>query len=70
MLLNCSLQSLSELNVSCNNLEDLPVTLGLLRNLRTFYADENYLLFIPSEVCSSKITEVYTHQNIYDLMKV
>lgn len=70
MLLYCSLQSLSELNVSCNNLEDLPVTLGLLRNLRTFYADENYLLFIPAEVCSSKITEGYTHQNIYDLIKI
>ena len=52
----CSLTSLSELNVSVNDLEELPVSIGLLRNLRTFYADENFLSFVPSEVNHSTLT--------------
>jgi Leucine-rich repeat (LRR) protein len=42
--------SLSELNVSGNDLELLPPSIGLLRHLRTFYADENVLSEIPPEV--------------------
>lgn len=44
--------SLVELNVSANNLEDLPIGIGLLRRLRTFFADDNFLSNIPIEVCN------------------
>ena len=50
LLIFFRLLSLSELNISANDLEDIPASLGLLRNIRTLYADENYLSFIPSEV--------------------
>jgi len=46
----CSLHSLSELNVSANALTELPSSLGLLRYLRTLYADDNELTFLPAEV--------------------
>ena len=41
---------MSELNISANDLQALPASIGLLRNLRTFYADENLLEFLPAEV--------------------
>ena len=41
---------MSELNVSANDLEDFPPSIGFLRQLRTLYADENYLAEIPPEV--------------------
>ena len=47
----CRLVSLSELNISTNELEELPPSMGLLRHLRTMYADENYLVDVPPEVC-------------------
>ena len=46
----CSLSALSEFNISTNDLVEIPSTIGLLRNLRTMYADENYLEVIPPEV--------------------
>ena len=46
----CRLVSLSELNCGANDLEELPPSIGLLRHLRTLYADENFLLDIPPEV--------------------
>lgn len=49
------LSSLSELNISMNDLEELPASIGLLRNLRTFYADENLLTFVPAEVTDKEI---------------
>ena len=44
------LVSLTELDVSGNNLEQLPIGVGLLRHLRTLYADDNFLATVPSEV--------------------
>lgn len=44
------LASLSELNVSRNELEQLPASIGCLRHLRTFYADENRFSYLPPEV--------------------
>lgn len=44
------MSSLSELVLSHNCIKELPNTIGLLRNLRTFYIDENELNFIPSDV--------------------
>ena len=46
-----SMVSLSELNISANDLERLPPSIGLLRHLRTLYADENFIVELPSEVC-------------------
>ena len=48
--IHCRLVSLSELNISANDLEELPPSVGLLRHLRTLYADENFLEEIPVEV--------------------
>ena len=42
--------SLSELNVGANDLEEIPPSIGLLRHLRTVYADENFIVEIPPEV--------------------
>jgi len=42
--------SLTELDVSSNSLEELPIGVGLLRHLRTLYADDNFLSFLPAEV--------------------
>ena len=44
------LVSLSEMNISANDLEELPPSIGFLRHLRTLYADENFLYEIPPEV--------------------
>ena len=46
-----SLVSLSEINISANDIEHLPPSIGLLRHLRTLYLDENFLMGIPPEVC-------------------
>lgn len=61
------LVSLSELDVSANDLEEVPPTIGLLRHLRTLIADENFLSDIPCElgscsgltVISGESTEAY-----------
>ena len=45
-----SLVSLSELNITANDLEYLPPSIGFLRHLRTLYADENFIYEIPPEV--------------------
>jgi len=42
--------SLTELDVSINSLEQLPIGIGLLRHLRTLYADDNFLSHLPAEV--------------------
>ena len=42
--------SLTELDVSSNSLEELPIGVGLLRHLRTLYADDNFLTYLPAEV--------------------
>jgi len=42
--------SLTELDVSSNSLEELPIGIGLLRHLRTLYADDNFLTYLPAEV--------------------
>ena len=42
--------SLTELDVSSNSLQELPIGVGLLRHLRTLYADDNYLSYLPAEV--------------------
>ena len=39
------------MNISANDLEELPPSIGFLRHLRTLYADENFLYEIPAEVC-------------------
>ena len=58
------MSSLSELNVSANDLQDLPPSLGLLRYLRTLYADENLLEYIPAELGScSGITVLSLRSN-------
>ena len=44
------LASLVELNVSDNNLKMLPPTIGYLKQLTTFLADNNILDFLPPEV--------------------
>ncbi len=44
------LSSLVELNVSDNNLKMLPPTIGYLKQLTTFLADNNILEFLPPEV--------------------
>jgi len=44
------LVSLIELDVSSNSLEELPIGVGLLRHLRTLYADDNFLTYLPAEV--------------------
>lgn len=46
------LVSLSELDISANDLEEIPPTIGLLRHLRTLIADENFLSDIPCELGS------------------
>ncbi len=48
---------MSELNVSANDLEELPSSIGLLRHVRTLYADENFLLDIPPEVSIGHISK-------------
>ena len=56
------LVSMSEMNISANDLEELPPSIGFLRHLRTLYADENFLYEIPAEVCiSCNKTEYYTY---------
>ena len=52
LLLIYRLVSLSELDVSANDLEEIPPTIGLLRHLRTLIADENFLSDIPCELGS------------------
>jgi len=42
--------SLTELDISSNSLEELPIGVGLLRHLRTLYADDNFLTSLPPEV--------------------
>ena len=49
-VLHCSMVSLTELDVSSNSLEELPIGVGLLRHLRTLYADDNFLTYLPAEV--------------------
>ena len=44
--------SLTECDVSANDLGELPPTIGLLRHLRTLIADENFLSDIPCELGS------------------
>ena len=57
---DCSrLVSLSELNISTNDIEELPPSLGLLRHLRTIYADENLLEEIPPEVGFSLYFQIF-----------
>jgi len=46
----CRMVSLTELDVSSNSLQELPIGVGLLRHLRTLYADDNYLSYLPAEV--------------------
>ena len=46
----CRMVSLTELDVSSNSLEELPIGVGLLRHLRTLYADDNFLSHLPAEV--------------------
>ena len=46
----CRMVSLTELDVSSNSLEELPIGIGLLRHLRTLYADDNFLSYLPAEV--------------------
>jgi len=50
--------SLTELDVSSNSLEELPIGIGLLRHLRTLYADDNFLTCLPAEVMIALV--VYT----------
>jgi len=47
------LVSLTELDISSNSLEELPIGVGLLRHLRTLYADDNFLTYLPAEVTLS-----------------
>lgn len=50
--------SLTELDVSSNSLEELPIGIGLLRHLRTLYADDNFLAYLPAEVTVFMIVSV------------
>ncbi|XP_077439751.1 leucine-rich repeat-containing protein 7 isoform X7 [Vanacampus margaritifer] len=45
---------LEELDCSCNELESLPPTIGYLHSLRTFAADENFLIELPREIGNCK----------------
>ncbi|XP_051929261.1 leucine-rich repeat-containing protein 7 isoform X5 [Hippocampus zosterae] len=45
---------LEELDCSCNELESLPPTIGYLHSLRTFSADENFLIELPREIGNCK----------------
>ena len=54
----CRLVSLLELNISANDLEEIPPSIGLLRHLRTLYADENFIIEIPPEV--SRAVRLYS----------
>ncbi|XP_077573215.1 leucine-rich repeat-containing protein 7 isoform X3 [Stigmatopora nigra] len=45
---------LEELDCSCNELESLPPTVGYLHSLRTFAADENFLIELPREIGNCK----------------
>lgn len=55
-LLGCfRLASLVELNVSDNNLKMLPPTIGYLKQLKTFLADNNILDFLPPEVSQPRL---------------
>lgn len=40
--------------LSHNYIDELPPTIGLLRNLQTFYMDENDLTFLPPDVILNK----------------
>ena len=58
--------SLTELDVSSNTLEELPIGIGLLRHLRTLYADDNFLTYLPAEVtrvcsCCAFLMKVILH---------
>ena len=55
----CRLVSLSEMNIAANDLEELPPSVGLLRHLRTLYADENFLEEIPPEARTCSFTFVW-----------
>jgi Leucine-rich repeat (LRR) protein len=44
------MSSLFELVLNHNHIIELPNTIGLLRNLRTFYIDENDLSDLPVDV--------------------
>ncbi|XP_063057781.1 leucine-rich repeat-containing protein 7 [Engraulis encrasicolus] len=44
------LSLLEEFDISCNELESLPPTIGYLVSLRTFAADENFLSELPREI--------------------
>ncbi|XP_061739591.1 leucine-rich repeat-containing protein 7 isoform X11 [Nerophis ophidion] len=48
------LSLLEELDCSCNELESLPPTIGYLHSLRTFAADENFLVELPREIGNCK----------------
>ncbi|XP_037530328.1 leucine-rich repeat-containing protein 7 [Nematolebias whitei] len=48
------LSLLEELDCSCNELESLPPTIGYLHSLRTFAADENFLIELPREIGNCK----------------
>jgi len=52
--------SLTELDVSSNSLEELPIGIGLLRHMRTLYADDNFLSYLPAEV-----TVFYVHTFVF-----
>ena len=54
----CRLVSLLELNISANDLEEIPPSIGLLRHLRTLYADENFIIEVPPEV--SRAVRLYS----------
>ena len=47
------------MNIAANDLEELPPSVGLLRHLRTLYADENFLEEIPPEARTCSFTFVY-----------
>lgn len=44
------MSSLSELVLNHNHIIELPNTIGLLRNLRTFYICENDMTYLPADV--------------------
>uniref|UniRef100_A0A8C5PEW6 protein-serine/threonine phosphatase n=1 Tax=Leptobrachium leishanense TaxID=445787 RepID=A0A8C5PEW6_9ANUR len=48
----CSIPTLTELNLSCNALREIPPSVGDMSNLQTFLLDGNYLKGLPVELAN------------------
>ncbi len=61
-----NMQNLRHLNISRNQLQDLPAELTCCRNLRVLNVRHNNLLFLPGELCwFSEQAYIYIYIYIY-----